>query len=325
MLVICVLVVFQLIFGSVIIPFGEVVDILTGKGQEGPNQIIVLESRLPRSFSSLLGGVALALSGWMMQTLFRNPLAGPSILGITSGASLGVAVVVLSGSLFGFSLSSTFGSLSIVGGAIIGSTSILLIMLLAARRMKDQITLLIIGIMVGHFTGALESILQYKTSDSSLRSFIIWGMGSFADTNYTEIIIIAIITALALIPIYAQRQALNIMLLGDDYAQSMGIQVKKMRLVLIVVSGLLAGVVTAFCGPIAFIGLVVPHIARMLLRTADHRKLFIPIILLGALIGLSCDFISRIAEIPLNAITSALGAPVVIWILLRNSKSKAII
>lgn len=296
-----------------------------GKGQEGPNQIIVLESRLPRSFSSLLGGVALALSGWMMQTLFRNPLAGPSILGITSGASLGVAVVVLSGSLFGFSLSSTFGSLSIVGGAIIGSTSILLIMLLAAGRMKDQITLLIIGIMVGHFTGAIESILQYKTSDSSLRSFIIWGMGSFADTNYTEIIIIAIITALALIPIYAQRQALNIMLLGDDYAQSMGIQVKKMRLVLIIVSGLLAGVVTAFCGPIAFIGLVVPHIARMLLRTADHRKLFIPIILLGALTGLSCDFISRIAEIPLNAITSALGAPVVIWILLRNSKSKAII
>ena len=296
-----------------------------GKGQEGPNQIIVLESRLPRSFSSLLSGIALALSGWMMQTLFRNPLAGPSILGITSGASLGVAAVVLSGSLFGFNLSSTFGSLSIVGGAIIGSTSILLIMLLAAGRMKDQITLLIIGIMVGHFTGAIESILQYKTSDSSLRSFIIWGMGSFADTNYTEIIIIAIITALALIPIYAQRQALNIMLLGDDYAQSMGIQVKKMRLVLIIVSGLLAGVVTAFCGPIAFIGLVVPHIARMLLRTADHRKLFIPIILLGALTGLSCDFISRIAEIPLNAITSALGAPVVIWILLRNSKSKAII
>lgn len=307
------------------IPFGEVVDILSGKGTAGPNRVIVLESRLPRTISSLLGGIALALSGWMMQTLFRNPLAGPSILGITSGASLGVAVVVLSGSLFGFNLSSTFGSIGIAGGAIIGSTSILLIMLLAAGRMKDQITLLIIGIMVGHFTGAIESILQYKTSESALRSFVIWGMGTFADTNYLEIIIISIITALAIIPIYTQKQALNIMLLGDDYAQSMGIQVKKMRLVLIVVSGLLAGVVTAFCGPIAFIGLVVPHIARMLLRTADHRKLFIPIILLGALIGLSCDFISRIAEIPLNAITSALGAPVVIWILLRNSKSKAII
>ena len=307
------------------IPFGEVVDILSGKGTTGPNRVIVLESRLPRTISSLLGGIALALSGWMMQTLFRNPLAGPSILGITSGASLGVAVVVLSGSLFGFNLSSTFGSIGIAGGAIIGSTSILLIMLLAAGRMKDQITLLIIGIMVGHFTGAIESILQYKTSESALRTFVIWGMGTFADTNYLEIIIISIITALAIIPIYSQKQALNIMLLGDDYAQSMGIQVKKMRLVLIVVSGLLAGVVTAFCGPIAFIGLVVPHIARMLLRTADHRKLFIPIILLGALIGLSCDFISRIAEIPLNAITSALGAPVVIWILLRNSKSKAII
>jgi len=307
------------------IPFGEVVDILSGKGTAGPNRVIVLESRLPRTISSLLGGIALALSGWMMQTLFRNPLAGPSILGITSGASLGVAVVVLSGSLFGFNLSSTFGSIGIAGGAIIGSTSILLIMLLAAGRMKDQITLLIIGIMVGHFTGAIESILQYKTSESALRSFVIWGMGTFADTNYLEIIIISIITALAIVPIYSQKQALNIMLLGDDYAQSMGIQVKKMRLVLIVVSGLLAGVVTAFCGPIAFIGLVVPHIARMLLRTADHRKLFIPIILLGALIGLSCDFISRIAEIPLNAITSALGAPVVIWILLRNSKSKAII
>jgi iron complex transport system permease protein len=307
------------------IPFGEVVDILSGKGTAGPNRVIVLESRLPRTISSLLGGIALALSGWMMQTLFRNPLAGPSILGITSGASLGVAVVVLSGSLFGFNLSSTFGSIGIAGGAIIGSTSILLIMLLAAGRMKDQITLLIIGIMVGHFTGAIESILQYKTSESALRSFVIWGMGTFADTNYLEIIIISIITALAIVPIYSQKQALNIMLLGDDYAQSMGIQVKKMRLVLILVSGLLAGVVTAFCGPIAFIGLVVPHIARMLLRTADHRKLFIPIILLGALIGLSCDFISRIAEIPLNAITSALGAPVVIWILLRNSKSKAII
>ena len=307
------------------IPFGEVVDILSGKGTAGPNRVIVLESRLPRTISSLLGGIALALSGWMMQTLFRNPLAGPSILGITSGASLGVAVVILSGSLFGFNLSSILGSLGIAGGAILGSTSILLIMLLAAGRMKDQITLLIIGIMVGHFTGAIESILQYKTSESALRTFVIWGMGTFADTNYLEIIIISIITALAIIPFYTQKQALNIMLLGDDYAQSMGIQVKKMRLVLIVVSGLLAGVVTAFCGPIAFIGLVVPHIARMLLRTADHRKLFIPIILLGALIGLSCDFISRIAEIPLNAITSALGAPVVIWILLRNSKSKAII
>jgi iron complex transport system permease protein len=325
LLIICTLFVLQLIFGSIIIPFGEVLDILMGKGQEGPNQVIVLESRLPRTISSLLGGIALALSGWMMQTLFRNPLAGPSILGITSGASLGVAVIVLSGSLFGFNLSSTFGSLSIVGGAILGSTSILLIMLLAAGRMKDQITLLIIGIMVGHFTGAIESILQYKTSESSLRSFIIWGMGSFADTNFIEIIIITIITGLAIIPIYAQKQALNIMLLGDDYAQSMGIQVKKLRLVLIIVSGLLAGVVTAFCGPIAFIGLVVPHIARMLLRTADHRRLFIPILLIGAMIGLSCDFISRIAEIPLNAITSALGAPVVIWILLRNSKSKAII
>ena len=325
LLIICALIVFQLIFGSVIIPFGEVVEILLGKGQEGPNQIIVLESRLPRTIASLLGGIALALSGWMMQTLFRNPLAGPSILGITSGASLGVAVVVLSGSLFGFSLSSTFGSLSIVGGALLGSMAILFIMLLAAGRMKDQITLLIIGIMVGHFTGAIESILQYKTSESSLRSFIIWGMGSFADANYTEIIIITIVAAASIIPIYFKKQALNIMLLGDDYAQSMGIQVKKIRLVLIIVSGLLAGVVTAFCGPIAFIGLVVPHIARMLFRTADHRRLFIPIILIGAMIGLSCDFISRIAEIPLNAITSALGAPVVIWILLRNSKSKAII
>ena len=149
------------------IPFGEVVDILSGKGTAGPNRVIVLESRLPRTISSLLGGIALALSGWMMQTLFRNPLAGPSILGITSGASLGVAVVVLSGSLFGFNLSSTFGSIGIAGGAIIGSTSILLIMLLAAGRMKDQITLLIIGIMVGHFTGAIESIRKVRCALSS--------------------------------------------------------------------------------------------------------------------------------------------------------------
>ena len=325
MLTICVLIIFQLIFGSITIPFSDVFSILTGHGDEGPNRVIVLESRLPRTLSSIFGGIALALSGWLMQTLFRNPLAGPSILGITSGASLGVAIVVLSGSFFGFNLASTFGSLSIVGGALIGASSILFIMLFAAGRMKDQITLLIIGIMVGHFTGAVESILQYKTSESSLRSFIIWGMGSFADTNYTEIIILSIVATAATVPIYFKRNALNIMLLGDDYAQSMGIRVKKLRILLIILSGLLAGVVTAFCGPVAFVGLVVPHIARMLFHTADHRKLFLPIIFLGAMVGLSCDFISRIAEIPLNAITSALGAPVVIWILLRNSKSKAII
>lgn len=325
LLTICTLIVFQLIFGSVTIPFGEVVAILGGNGEEGPNRVIVLESRLPRTLSSFFGGIALALSGWMMQTLFRNPLAGPSILGITSGASLGVAILVLSGSFFGLNLSSTFGSLSIVGGALFGAAVILFIMLLAASRMKDQITLLIIGIMVGHFTGAIESILQYKTSESSLRSFIIWGMGSFADTNYTEITILSIVTLISIVPIFFKRNAMNIMLLGDDYAQSMGIQVKKMRVLLIVLAGLLAGVVTAYCGPIAFVGLVVPHIARMLLRTADHRKLFFPIVLLGGMIGLGCDFISRIAEIPLNAITSALGAPVVIWILLRSSKTKAII
>ena len=324
-LTICVLAISQLIFGSITIPINEVFQILSGHGEDGPNKIIVLESRLPRTLASLFGGIALALSGWMMQTLFRNPLAGPSILGITSGASLGVAVVVLSGSFLGFNLASTFGSLSIVGGALLGASFILSIMLFAAGRMKDQITLLIIGIMIGHFTGAVESILQYKTSESSLRSFIIWGMGSFADTNYTEIIILCVITVLASIPIFVKRNALNIMLLGDDYAQSMGIRVKKLRILLIIISGLLAGVVTAFCGPVAFIGLVIPHIARMLFVTADHRKLFIPIILIGGLVGLSCDFISRLAEIPLNAITSALGAPVVIWILLRNSKTKAII
>lgn len=306
--------------GTVAIPFSKSLQILLGQGIDTVESSIILESRLPRTLGAFFAGGALGMAGLFMQTLFRNPLAGPSILGISSGASLGVALLVLSGSFFGWHLHAGLGLIPLVSAAILGALSILFLMLLFASRLRDQTTLLIAGVMVGHFTGALESILQFNSSDSSIRTFVLWGMGSFANMQWTHWLIIGITLIGASLIIFTRLNQLNILLLGAEYAQTMGVSVKKMRILLIVLSGIPAAVVTAFCGPIAFIGLIVPHLARLLLKSSDHRIIFIPIIFMGGIVGILSDVFSRVGEVPLNAVTSALGAPIVVYLLIRKNR-----
>jgi iron complex transport system permease protein len=315
----------ELITGSVSIDFQSILSILSKNESESAQSVIIWESRIPRLFTAFWAGAGLALSGWIMQTLFRNPLASPSILGITSGASLGVALLMMSGVLIGVPLQGSLGTFTTAGAAMLGAVLVLLLVIAIASRMRDQVSLLIVGIMLGHFTSAIVSVLQFKTNPEALRSYVLWGMGTFTDTNYLEILLMAAIVAIGAVVIFFKKKALNILMLGDEYAQSLGVSVKKMRVVMIIVSGTMAGVITAFCGPIAFIGLAVPHFTRILLKTTHHATLFLPMILMGAAVGMGCDLISKTAEIPLNAVTSAMGAPVVIFILVKNAKSKALI
>lgn len=313
-----------MVYGSVDIPLSEIVDILFGKSAGSANEIIVLKSRLPRAITSIVVSIGLSFSGWMMQTLFRNPLAGPSILGISGGASLGVAVLIMLSALGGYStFQNIFGTLSIAGAAMIGAVCVMILLLVVSGKFRDHISLLIFGIMLGHFVGAIESILQFKTTDAALRTYILWGFGSFSNTNFLEILIISVCLLVASAQIFWKRNILNILLLGDDFAQSLGVRVKQERRVLILLSGGLAGVITAFCGPIAFIGLAVPHFARIIMKTSHHEKLFLHIALIGAIIGQISDLLSHHLTIPLNAITSAFGAPVVVAILLSQSKKNS--
>lgn len=313
----------ELVIGSVHIAFQEVFAILKGSNPINPSsQIIVLESRLPRAATAIIGGSGLALCGLLMQTLFRNPLAGPSVLGISSGASLGVAVMVLTSG--GIVSSNSMLALTAVS-AMAGAFLVLFLVMSVAERLADNTALLIFGIMLSFFTGAVVDALQFKASNESLRSYINWGMGSFAETNSAEIFILLIALIGGTLITIMILPRLNLLLLGDDYAQSMGINIKQTRLIIILVTGTLAGVITAFCGPVSFIGLAVPHIIRTWLKTSDHPRLIIPVLLTGAAIGISCDLVARILELPLNTIASALGAPVVVLIILRGSKTKAMI
>lgn len=313
----------ELAFGPVHISVSAIINTFSNPTGNESNNIIIWYSRMPQALIALLGGIGLALSGWFMQSLFRNPLASPSVLGISSGASLGVALAILSGSILGISSSSILGELGVAASAMTGAVLVLLLVIAVAARMRDQVSLLIVGIMIGHFVSAIVSILQFKSNPEALRGFVLWGMGSFADADYNKILVTAFIIACTLFISYFLRNTLNVLSLGDEYAQSLGVSVKKIRILLILISGVLAGVITAFCGPIAFIGLAVPHFTRILFKSSDHRLLFFPLVLIGGITGLGCDFLSRMMEIPLNAVTSAIGAPVVIFIIVKNAKTKA--
>ncbi|MEZ4799902.1 MAG: iron ABC transporter permease [Flavobacteriales bacterium] len=313
----------EIAFGPVQISISSILKTFSNPSGNESDNVIIWYSRLPQALIALLSGIGLALSGWLMQSLFRNPLASPSVLGISSGASLGVALAILSGSFIGISSSTFIGDIGIAASAMIGAILVLLLVIAVAARMRDQVSLLIVGIMIGHFVSAIVSILQFKSNPEALRSYVLWGMGSFADADYNKILVTTFIIACTLAITYFLRNTLNVLSLGDDYAQSLGVSVKKIRIILILISGVLAGVITAFCGPIAFIGLAVPHFTRIIFKSSDHRQLFFPLILIGAITGLGCDFLSRMIEIPLNAVTSAIGAPVVIFIIVKNAKTKA--
>ncbi len=323
-MVLAVLLMLEIGLGTAGITVAQVFEALTHP-QSAPiaHSTIIWDSRIPRTMAAALAGASLAWSGMLMQTMFRNPLAGPSMLGISSGASLGVALLVLSGGTF--IMSSELGYMSIAVAAIIGAFAALALVLLVAERISDQPTLLIFGIMLSFFTSALVDALQSQATNESLRSYVNWGLGSFADCDHRENALMAAGLIMSLLLTRAILPRLNLLLLGEQYAGTMGIDITQTRRLMMVITGILAGITTAFCGPVSFIGLAVPHVSRRLIASADHRRNLLPTLLLGAILALFCDLISRLSALPLNTIASALGAPFVILLMLRWSRFKSMI
>ena len=312
-------------FGSVSIGFGDVFNFFTS-GSTGNNgwDIILGNFRLPKALTALLVGSSLSVSGLQMQTLFRNPLAGPYVLGISSGAGLGVAIAIFLGFYIGgfLELSGIGRSWLLVASAGLGSLSVLLIISLAASKIKDSVTLLIIGLMFGAASGAFVSILQFFSQAENIQAYVIWSFGSLGSLSWAELSVFIPILVIGLILSVLLSKPLNTLLLGENYAVSLGLNMKRTRLLIIVNTAILAGTVTAFCGPIAFFGIAIPHLTRMLFNTSNHLFLTPLVILFGSTLMLLFDLIAQLpgieATLPINAVTALFGAPFVIYILMRK-------
>ena len=304
----------DLAVGAVAVPLGDVWAALTGGDCPRATAKIILNIRLIKAVVALLAGAALSVSGLQMQTLFRNPLAGPYVLGISSGASLGVALVVLAG---------VGSSIGIAGAAWLGAAIVLVVIAAVGHRIKDIMVILILGMMFSSGIGAVVQILQYVANDESLKMFVVWTMGSLGDVtlNQFTVLIPSIVTGLLLAVVTIKP--LNLLLFGEEYAVTMGLNVRRSRGLLFLSTTLLAGTVTAFCGPIGFIGLAMPHVTRMLFRNSDHRVLVPGTVLSGASVLLLCDLVSKLFTLPINAITALLGIPIVVWVVLRNKSVTA--
>lgn len=303
--------------GSVKLSIGEVADALLGRGDNPATTKIVVDIRLTKGIVAIIAGIALSVSGLQMQTLFRNPLAGPYVLGVSSGASLAVALFILGAPLTG-GLSATAASLGMTGAALVGSAVVLALIAVAGRRLKDIMVVLILGMMVSSAISAIVQILQYMSSDEALKSFVIWTMGSLGNVTAEQLPILGVTVALGLILAVATTKSLNLLLLGEEYAVTMGYDNRRGRTMVLISTALLAGSVTAFCGPIGFVGLALPHVARVAFGTADHRVLIPGAALTGAAVMLGCDIVSKLFVIPVNAVTALVGIPIVIWIVFRN-------
>ncbi|OJV19691.1 MAG: iron ABC transporter [Dyadobacter sp. 50-39] len=322
----------DIMLGSVAIPFKEVFRIVTTGESENRAWLFIIEKiRLPKAITAILAGCGLSVSGLQMQTLFRNPLAGPSELGITAGAGLGVATVMLAGgssaSMYAISQLGISGSWLIIGMASLGSAGVLALILLIAGRIRDNVILLIVGVMIGTITLSIISIWQYFSQPEQLQEYIMWTFGSLGGvTGYHLYVLAAVVTA-GLLLAFASSKSLNALLLGENYARSMGLTVRRTRLVIMLSTSLLTGSVTAFCGPIGFVGIAIPHITRALLRTSNHRLLIPATCLTGTVLLLLCDIIAQLpgtqTVIPINIVTSLLGAPVVIWIIIRRNNLRS--
>jgi len=316
----------NLFFGTVSIPAQSVIDSLLGKEAEKSVWTnIVLQSRLPQAITALLAGSALAVCGLMLQTLFRNPLAGPSILGISDGANFGVALVMLySGGIMtiGGERSHHF---SVIISAFLGASLVLLILLYFSHKVKSNVLVLIIGIMISYLASSGISILNSYASADNVHSYVLWGMGSFSGVSISQIPFFSLSILIGLLLAIFQIKPLNALLLGENYATNLGIRVGRIRIVILLTTGLLTALVTAFCGPVTFIGLVVPHIARMFIRTSNQKILLPATLLSGGLIALLCNLLTTIqfgkGVLPLNAVTPLIGAPMVIYVVLKNRKS----
>lgn len=310
--------------GSVNIPFAETFKILLGQSSENPGrEYIILNYRLPKAITAVLTGSGLAVSGLLMQTLFRNPLAGPYVLGLSSGAGLGVALVILGGSVLGMT-QFFLSSWGIIIAASLGSFLVMLAVIAASYRLKNTMAILIVGIMFAAFTGAIVSVLSYFSSSEQLQKYVFWSFGSLGNLSSLELGILFFCWLLGIVLAIFCLKTLNALLLGESYAKSMGAPIRKNRLLVIVATSLLAGSITAFAGPIAFVGLAVPHLVRIIIPVSNHLILMPAVIITGAILMLICDSIAQLPgselTLPINAVTSMFGAPIVIWLLMRKKK-----
>lgn len=315
--------VLDLLLGSVRIPLHHFISFITADRVTDPVAAqILLNFRLPKTLTAIIAGAALAVSGLQMQTIFRNPLAGPYVLGISSGASLGVALVVLGLSAFAVPL--WVSQLGIVTAALLGSMLVLLLILAVSVRIKDIMTILIIGMMFGSAASAIVSILQYFSNETMLRSFVIWTMGSLGSVTGIQVWFFALITIIGLLLAFLLARPLNVIYLGDNYARNLGLKVGMVRFLVFLSTSLLAGATTAFCGPIGFIGIAVPHIVRMIYKTSNHIILIPATIITGAIVLLICDIISQLPgmsfTLPINSIAALMGIPVVIYVVVKNKR-----
>lgn len=307
---------FDLTIGSVDLSVRDVVSSLIGQQSDASISTIVVDIRLIKAAVALLGGAALSVSGLQMQTLFRNPLAGPYVLGISSGASLGVALFILGAPLLG--IRGIVAPIGMAGAAWVGSGLVLLLIAVVGRKIKDIMVVLILGMMFSSGVSAVVQILQYLSNEESLKTFVIWTMGSLGDVTAPQLTVMAVAVIVGFILAIATIKPLNLMLLGEEYARSLGVDMMRFRPKVLISTTLLAGTVTAFCGPIGFVGLAVPHVARLVFSSADNRILLPGTLLIGASVLLFCDIISKQLVLPINAITSLLGIPVVVWIVMKN-------
>lgn len=306
--------------GSVHIPFKEVLKILFG--QEVVNSswdIIVMQLRLPRSITAIVVGAGLSLAGLLMQTYFRNPMAGPSVLGISSGASLGVALFLMGSGFFGFEI---FTNTGMVVSAVIGAFVVLLLIMLLSFRLKNNLSILIIGLMLGAMTSSIVGVLSYFSTSEEIKTYVLWSLGSLGHVDWIGIVVMMVLVFLGFIFVFVKSNALNTLLVGETFAKSVGVSTVQLTYLILIITGIVVGVITAYAGPIAFIGLAVPHMARLLLKTSDHMILLPTVILLGSIVLLSCDLLAQLPfyerVIPINSVTSLIGAPVVIYLILKQ-------
>lgn len=323
-----ILFVLNLFLGSVSIPFEAFLEVMKYNSDTGNiYQTIIYESRIPQALTAVMVGASLSVAGLLMQTLFRNPLAGPGILGVSSGASLGVAIFTLLG---GFGLSSVMGILlmemNLLLAASIGSFLTLGLVLLASNHIKNNVSLLIIGLMIGYLASSLIGFLQFISHQQQIHTFVLWGLGSFSNVGSEQIPILSILSIIGIGISFLFIKPLNLLLLGENYASNLGVDLKRTRFFLILIAGLLTAVSTAYAGPIAFIGLAVPHLSRSLFKESDHKVLLPGIVLTGMAIALSCNLISKIPgfeqAIPINTITSLFGAPLVVYYIIKSNRMK---
>lgn len=320
----------NLLLGSVHIPVESVWNVIWGTGEESEiTRNIVLKSRVPQALTAIVAGAGLAVSGLLMQTVFRNPLAGPSVLGISSGASLGVAfVILLSGTLGGVALSRLgfVGEIALTIGATAGAFAVMALIVYVSQHVKGNVTLLIIGVMIGYLASAIIGVLKFFSVEEDIRAYVIWGLGSFARVSGGQMLLFAGIMVVLLPLSFLLVKTLNLLLLGDGYARNLGLNIRRARFLVISFSGILTAIVTAYCGPIMFLGLAVPHLSRALFQTSDHRVLMPATLFMGSVLALVCNLLARMpgfeGALPVNSVTALVGAPVVVYVLFNKRKSE---